>query len=172
MIRVCARLGIRIVFHEHHLCPDFQFQFLLGRVEVLRESALDFRLEIATFAFQSAQSRFVDFVRLRVMRGQRDIAISRLEIRNITAVQQSYAVSIHLVVAYFVKEGDEVGVMLSVDMFQFHAQVIGTLQYVTAEEIDGFIVRSEHLPFFWFGDGCQLVYVANHQYLHATEGSR
>ena len=55
-------------------------------------------------------------------------------------------------------------------MVELHAEVGRFLQDVTSEEIHAVIVRGKDLPFLGFGNGSQLVYVADHQHLNAAEG--
>ena len=65
-----------IILDEHHLCPNFKFQFFFGWIGVFGENAMNFRIENQWFSLNFRQLRLVDLVGLAVVCGQGDIAFT------------------------------------------------------------------------------------------------
>ena len=127
-------LGAGVVFDEHHLGTDFQFQFFLGREGVFGESAFDVCIEENGFGRKCLQFRLVDLIGLVVVGGQGDITlvVTRMEVGEIALVEELQAFGIHAVVTHLVEQGDEVLVVLPIHVIEFHAEVRRLLQDVTA----------------------------------------
>ncbi len=76
-----------------------------------------------------------------------------------------------MVVSNLVEQVNERPVRLPEDMLQFDSHHISCLEGETAEEVRRFVVRSQKFPVFRLDDRRQLVQVADHQQLHATESA-
>jgi hypothetical protein len=88
---------------------------------------------------------------------------------DISAVQGFQYCCVNLAVAHFVEQVDERTVGLSVDVFEFNDHGLGLPEGLAAEKVGGVVVCPQQCPFFFFGYRCELVEVAYHEQLHATE---
>ena len=107
------------------------------------------------------------------MSRQRDITffILRLEIREVTLVEQVSVFLIQPIISHLIEDIDKICVILTIDMIQFHADVWIVSQHQTIEEIDRLIIRLQQFPFVRSCHRSQLLYVANHKQLHSAESS-
>ena len=164
--------GVRVIFDEHYLRSDFEFEGFPRVIHAFGEDTLDVGGESQFFGRELVEFSAVDIVRLVVVGGEGDVAVVIFggEIGQVAGVQQLYARSIHLVVSHLVEQIDKALVVLSVDVVELDAEVGGVAEDVAAEEVGGVVVGGEDFPIFGFGHGCKLVYVTDHQHLYAAEG--
>ena len=108
------------------------------------------------------------------MRCQRNVGIFhvRLEAGYVAAVELFEHPGVDLVVSNLVEQVNEPAVRLPEDMLQFDSHHIGSLEGETAEEVRRFVVRSQKFPVFRLDHRRQLVQIADHEQLHATESVR
>src|SRR5262245_48992910 len=108
------------------------------------------------------------------MRGQRDVGVFniRLEAGYVTTVESFEHLVIDLVVSDLIEQVDEAAIRLTEDMLQFDSHHIRLLKGETTEEVWRYVVRPQKFPVFRLDDRRQLVEVADHEQLHATESAR
>ncbi len=106
------------------------------------------------------------------MRGEGDVSLAfgRLKAGLVAAVELVEDFGGELVVAHFIEQRDECAVALAVDVFEFDGHRFGEGEGAAAEEVGRFVVGAHHFPLVFFDDGRELVQVADHEQLHASEG--
>ncbi len=160
-----------VVFGKHDLRAFFKGQGLLRRVHVVGKISLNDGREGLFPARKFLQFPLVDLLGLVIMRGEGDVALAgrRTEAGQAAAVELLQKFTGQLVVADGVEDVDKGLVPLAVDVLQGHAHILGFLQGLAAEEKRGLVMILQQLPLFVLHHGGQLLQVADHEQLHASE---
>ena len=107
-----------------------------------------------------------------VVRGEADVSIVLLwkESRHIPAVELLEVSVGGLPVSDMVEDVDERVVLLTINLFQLNGEVVGLRQCFRPEEIGSVVKRREYLFILRCHHGGELLQVANHEQLDASEG--
>ena len=161
----------RVVADQHDLRARLEDEFGRGRIGLPVEVAEDLGAGDEPLGRQAGEFFGVDPVRVAVGGGQDDVELvgARFERRPDLFVQAGEVPRLHRVVANPIEQGDELGVLLAIDLFQFDDLQIRVFERLGAEEVGRVVQRAEDLALARGDDRRQLVEVADEHHLHAAE---
>ena len=162
---------VYVVLDEHHLCAFLQGEAVVCGIGHLGEVALRLGIVYISFAAELGEFLLIDALGWGVVGGETDIAVSLagLEAGDVAAIQLGEGLLGGLVAAYLVEQLQEMGVLLAIHLLQLHGEIARSLQRLAGEEVRGVVVLLQQLLFRARGNWSQLVEVAYHEELHATE---
>ena len=160
-----------VVLHEHDLRSLLEGQFHVGGERRFGELAFGFGDEGEGISRQFSEFLVVDLPGLPVVGHEADEAVAgmRPESGYVSAVQRLKRRVVAAVVAYAVEQVEEAGVALAVDGFQLDGAVFALPERTAGEEVRGVVIFFEQLPFVVLDYGRELLQIAYHQHLHASE---